>query len=83
MNIDAEWLYRKLMPNVARSTWSASQRIGNSFAEFVHLSLIAGAKTMGRTRLGRFHLAASWPTGSMVFWIAVILGLFLLADIFH
>ena len=83
VNIDVEWLYRKLMPNAARSTWSASQRIGSSFAEFVHLSLIAGAKTMGRTRLGRFHLAASWPTGSMVFWIAVILGLFLLADVFH
>jgi multicomponent Na+:H+ antiporter subunit D len=83
VNIDVEWLYRKLMPNAARSTWSASQRIGNSFAEFVHLSLIAGGKTMGRTRLGRFHLAASWPTGSMVFWIAVILGLFLLADVFH
>ena len=83
VNIDAEWLYRKLMPNTARSTWSASQRIGSSFAEFIHVSLIEGAKTMGRTRLGRFHLAASWPTGSMVFWIAVILGLFLLADVFH
>jgi multicomponent Na+:H+ antiporter subunit D len=83
VNIDVEWLYRKLMPNAARSTWSASQRIGSSFAEFIHVSLIEGAKTMGRTRLGRFHLAASWPTGSMVFWIAVILGLFLLADVFH
>lgn len=83
VNIDAEWLYRKLMPNASRSTWRASQRIGNSFAEFVHVSLIEGAKTMGSTRLARFHLAASWPTGSMVFWIAVILGLFLLADVFH
>jgi multicomponent Na+:H+ antiporter subunit D len=82
VNIDAEWLYRKLMPNASRSTWRASQRIGSSFAEFVHVSLIEGAKTMGSTRLARFHLAASWPTGSMVFWIAVILGLFLLADVF-
>ena len=83
VNIDAEWLYRELLPNATRSTWSASQRIGSSFAEFLHVSLIEGAKTMGSTRLGRFHLAASWPTGSMVFWIAVILGLFLLADVFH
>ena len=83
VNIDAEWLYRKLLPNTARSTWSASQRISSRFAEFFHVSLIEGAKTMGRTRLGRFHLAASWPTGSMVFWIAVILGLFLLVDVFH
>lgn len=83
VNIDADWLYRKLLPNATRSTWSVSQRIGSSFAEFIHLSLIEGAKTMGSTRLGRFHLAASWPTGSMVFWIAVILGLFLLADVFH
>ena len=83
VNIDAEWLYRKLMPNASRSTWRASQRISSSFAKFVHVSLIEGAKSMGSTRLARFHLAASWPTGSMVFWIAVILGLFLLADVFH
>ena len=82
VNIDAEWLYRKLMPNASRSTWRASQRISSSFAKFVHVSLIEGAKSMGSTRLARFHLAASWPTGSMVFWIAVILGLFLLADVF-
>jgi hypothetical protein len=35
------------------------------------------------TRFGRFNLAASWPTGSMAFWLAVILGIFLLADAMH
>ncbi len=83
VNIDMEWLYRKLLPDAAHLTYRLSQRTGRSMTKSIHISLIEGAKEMGRTRLGRFHLAASWPTGSMVFWIAVILGLFLLADVFH
>ena len=83
VNIDAEWLYRKLLPNAAHFTCTVAQRICNIITEFVQVSLIEGARSMGSTRLGRFHLASSWPTGSMVFWIAVILGLFLIADVFH
>jgi multicomponent Na+:H+ antiporter subunit D len=40
-------------------------------------------KAMTGTRTAQLHLATSWPTGSMVFWIAVILGLFLLANVIH
>ena len=83
VNIDAEWLYRKLMPDSARSVFNYSHRINNSIAKTFHSSVKQTWKTVESTRLGRFNLAASWPTGSMVFWIAVILGIFLLADAMH
>jgi multicomponent Na+:H+ antiporter subunit D len=34
-----------------------------------------------RTSLADYHLAASWPTGSMVLWIAIFLGGYLLLDV--
>ena len=83
LNIDAEWLYRKLLPNASARVYEMTRRIGGSLADSVSTSLGLAVRTMGETRFGRFHLAASWPTGSMVFWIAIILGFFLLADDIH
>jgi len=83
VNIDAEWLYRKLLPNTAIRVKNMSQRIGSGITYATRTSLKDVAKTMGSTRIARLHLATSWPTGSMVLWIAVILGIFLLADVIH
>ncbi len=80
VNIDIEWLYRKLMPDTARSIYGYLKQTGNRIEDALGSSLKDAAKSMISTRLGRFNLAASWPTGSMAFWLAVILGLFLLAD---
>jgi multicomponent Na+:H+ antiporter subunit D len=83
VNIDAEWLYRKLLPEAAGAVYSSSQRIRRRVAYTTKTSLKDAAKTISDTRFARLHLATSWPTGSMVFWIAVILGFFMLADIMH
>jgi multicomponent Na+:H+ antiporter subunit D len=80
VNIDVEWLYRKLMPDTARSVYGFLKQNGNRIEDTLDSTLKDAAKSMISTRLGRFNLAASWPTGSMAFWLAVILGLFLLAD---
>lgn len=83
VNIDAEWLYRKLLPGAAGLVYDFSRRSCIRFVSSADTFLITAVKVMSSTRLGRFQLAASWPTGSMVFWIAVILGFFLLADVIH
>ena len=83
VNIDAEWLYRKLMPVTAHSIYSFMKKTGNSAEKAFDSTLKDAAKSMISTRFGRFNLAASWPTGSMAFWLAVILGIFLLADAMH
>jgi len=83
VNLDSDWLYRKFLPDTARSAYSFMKKTGNRAEDAFDSTLQDAAKSMIRTRLGRFNLAASWPTGSMVFWIAVILGIFLLADATH
>ncbi len=83
VNIDAEWLYRKLMPAAARYAFNTLKKTGYRTTGAIHSTSNDAVATLKRTPLGRFSLAANWPTGSMVFWIAVILGLFLLADVIH
>ena len=80
VNLDADWLYRKLLPDTTRSVYGFLKQTGHRIEDTFDSTLKDAAKSMISTRLGRFNLAASWPTGSMAFWLAVILGLFLLAD---
>jgi len=82
VNLGVEWFYRKLLPvsvqrglvfirNIKETSLAAStssmHRIRNSFSE---------------SSIAKYHLSESWPTGSMVFWIAIILVAHLLLDIF-
>ncbi len=83
VNLDADWLYRKAMPGVADYIYNSSCNSCRAIASAFLNSLKDAARTLINTRLVRFNLAASWPTGSMVFWIAIILGIFLLADAIH
>ena len=83
VNIDAEWLYRKLMPATANGVYNMSRQVGHHAKHSTKVSLKAAINAMRSTRIAQLHLASSWPTGSMVLWIAVILGFFLLADVIH
>ena len=78
VNLDSDWLYR--MPG----RWLARQALQlvasgekNVFTSIKKLSFMAGA------RLHRHHgpqglLAKTWPTGSMVLWVAFLLGVYLI-----
>ncbi len=73
-NIDVEWLYRRLAPRWMQKTTAASWRAAEATSR-------AGGN-LGRNlmRLVLHHygpegtLARAWPTGSMVLWVAVLLG---------
>ncbi|NNJ96280.1 MAG: Na(+)/H(+) antiporter subunit D [Gammaproteobacteria bacterium] len=81
INIDAEWFYRTLLPAGARRIADSVQVTGRDLTDAAIRSFKQGGKSLSDTRLGRFHLAINWPTGSMVLWITIILGFFLLADV--
>jgi multicomponent Na+:H+ antiporter subunit D len=79
VNIDAEWVYRWLGPRALNQLthvfirWHARTRIG--FLR--HLGNLFG-------RLFLYHgpqgiLARTWATGSMVLWVVILLGIYLLA----
>lgn len=74
LNLDTDWLYRRVAPRVIRQIVAASRQVGQAFLQ-------TGSE-LGRTlmRLVLNHygpegtLARAWPTGSMVLWVAVLLG---------
>ncbi|NIR61735.1 MAG: Na(+)/H(+) antiporter subunit D, partial [Gammaproteobacteria bacterium] len=79
INIDAEWAYRRALP-----------RIGRLGARAADATLAAGTAALARplrpvaAGLMRHHgpqgtLARTWPTGSMVLWVAILLAVFLVA----
>ena len=80
VNIDAEWLYRKLLPAGGRFVYGALQRTTQVLAGVKQFYRRHVLNAYLRTTLADYHLAESWPTGSMVLWIAVVLGSYLLLD---
>ena len=74
LNLDTDWFYRRAAPRVIRKIVAVSRQVGRAF-------LRTGSE-LGRTlmRLVLDHygpegtLARAWPTGSMVLWVAVLLG---------
>ena len=78
VNLDAEWTYRKLAPAIVRRAGSAIRAVDAG----VRGAVLGGVNwALGRAfRHTGPHgaLARSWPTGSMVLWVAVLLAAFLI-----
>ena len=78
IHVDAEWFYRKAGPwlvgTVGRAVTRVDIYVRSSVLEFVG-SIMHGAK---RTHGPVGPLAKSWPTGSMVLWVAILLVAYLL-----
>jgi len=73
-NIDVEWFYRRLAPR-------AVQRVGrlvSSTGDVAARALRGGNKAVMRSVFRHYGpdgtLARTWPTGSMVLWVAVLLA---------
>ena len=78
VNLDAEWFYRRLFPR-------SIQHLENSVQPLLCRIQQQGKKwrLLAINSLRLHHgekgiLARTWPTGSMVLWVAIILGLTLL-----
>jgi multicomponent Na+:H+ antiporter subunit D len=79
VNIDAEWVYRRLAPRALRHAMDT--------AEAWHLRLELGFLRRLGTVIGTLFLyygpqgilARTWATGSMVLWVVILLGVYLIA----
>ena len=73
-NIDAEWFYRRLAPRAARKVGWLVSRTGDAATR----ALRGGNKALMRSVFRHYGpegtLARTWPTGSMVLWVAVLLA---------
>ena len=78
VHIDAEVLYRKLGPWLVRTVGGAVARtdayVRSSVMELVSATLRVADRWHGRSG----PLARSWPSGSMVLWVAILLAAYLI-----
>ena len=74
INIDVEWVYRRLAPRAVRRVGRLVSRTGDAAARV----LPGGTKALMRSVFRHYGpegtLARTWPTGSMVLWVAVLLA---------
>lgn len=82
ISLDFDWLYRKLFFALGQH----GLRLMANFNQFISERVVQGGKgflsSFNASRLSQYHLAESWPTGSMVLWIGVILGGYLIVNVY-
>ena len=79
ITLDTDWLYRRLAARLARALLG----VGDRFYAGVRAGLSKRVETALAT-LFRYHgpqgiLARTWATGSMVLWVVILLGIYLVA----
>ncbi len=82
VNLDMEWFYRKLLPVGAQRGVIFLRNTKESATAAVIAPMQGVREAFSESSIAKYHLSESWPTGSMVFWISVILATYLLLDIF-
>ncbi|MDH5528466.1 MAG: Na(+)/H(+) antiporter subunit D [Paracoccaceae bacterium] len=80
INLDTDWTYRRMAPSVIAIMAVGVSRIWTRWTRF-------GSSTITRMISGLYHstgpegrFAQTWPTGAMVLWIAILLGVTLILN---
>jgi len=76
--LDAEWLYRKLIPTLARRGAALLESVSENIA-----SMIQNTERRPGSEPVAYSLARGWPIGSMAFWTMVVLVVLLFAGIWR
>lgn len=77
-NLDAEWVYRKAAPAVLGRLGTASLSAYGATLRSVEHRLSRFIDAIFRHHGPQGILARTWPTGSMVLWVAILLGAYLI-----
>ena len=78
LNIDAEWTYRWLGPRLIRGIGGAMARVDSAVRRRV-LAVVRGTlRSAYRGHGPQGILARTWPTGSMILWLTMLLAAYLL-----
>jgi len=81
VHVDAEVLYRKLGPAIVRTVGGAVARV-DAYVRSTFMELLRSVlRSMEGMHGGGGPLARSWPSGSMVMWVAVLLAAYLVFNL--
>jgi len=73
-NIDVEWLYRRLAPRWVRHCTQGLTAVSDTLGQATQNASRVVMRSVVRHYGPEGALARSWPTGSMVLWVAVLLA---------
>jgi len=84
ITLDFDWLYRRAMPTALQNTFSVIWKVDSAirkafFLKFNQALTFISQSYQGPSRL----LSRTYPAGSMVMWVAVILATYLLLSFIH
>ncbi len=74
VNLDVDWLYRRLMPDGVRAALDRLEPIDRGLRTWGQAAIDWGLRGLARHHGNYGILARTWPTGSMVLWVAALLG---------
>jgi len=83
VNLDSDWLYRRLLPAASHRALAILQPLDAALRGTVGRLTRSAVAALTRYHAPRGMLARTWPTGSMVLWVAILLGAYLLAYLFR
>ncbi len=76
-NLDVEWVYRRAAPKLLAVAGAMISRLDKAARTGIRRGVLTILKTLFLHHGPKGVLARTWPTGSMVLWVAVLLGLYL------
>lgn len=74
VNLDFDWSYRVLLPILARWLWRGVGGLQQAYSAVGYRLRGGMLVALFRRHITEGQLAHTWPTGSMVLWMAVLLG---------
>ena len=82
VNLDLDWTYRKLLPTIVYAMRRLGSRLPPHLSARRQRQFGSFIQMLHRHHGPEGYLARTWPTGSMVFWVAVLLACVLIFDYF-
>jgi len=82
INLDTDWSYRWLLPRIIRKVATVVSAIWSGTLGFLNQRVKNIITGLYHSHGPEGRMASSWPTGSMVIWISVLLGATLIVSFF-
>jgi len=78
VNLDADWTYRRLGAGLVRLVGSTVRTLDRGIRSTVLAAVRSGLSVAQRGHGPQGFVSRTWPTGSMLLWVAVLLGVSLI-----
>ena len=80
INLDSDWSYRRFLPNITAIIARAVSKIWAANSAFWQRNISIVISRLHSSHGPEGRMAQVWPTGSMVLWIAILLGVTLIVN---